>query len=420
MAVTALDGHGNLMRRVWEGERDDDGHRTWTVKHQVSSTSKLDGPSTVMACSNLPQIGDLWNFGNDNDTWAFCWPTMNVKYLSGPVEGEPSYYWEVTQKFSTKPMHRCNTTQIANPISEPFLISGSFVKYTKEVQYDHFGHSIRSSSHEQVHGPGVEFDFNRLSVKIGWNVASMNILNVASFVDTVNDSTLWNMPARCVKLSNYSFERVLYGVCTFYYKQNLEFDIDFNTFDRQLLDEGYNCLNGEWAKGPTDPGLTTYRNGSPLPAGSLWKLLPMNPAEIAAGGSPVYPDRSNPQHFTRYKDRNGEMARCILDGNGEPANLGEVPILWTTLTAYRLGTIVLNPTTSGTSLFVGGNVYECIKAGTSGTSSGPAGTGSSIPDGSCTWKFLYAYTTVGSTPGNIDASYYPQSNMLLLGIPSSL
>ncbi len=166
--------------------------------------------------------------------------------------------------------------------------------------------------------------------------------------------------------------------------------------------------------------MNTYRNGVALPAGSLWKLLPMNPAEVASGHPPILPDRSNPQHFTRYRDRTGEMNLCVLDGNGEPASLGDAPTLWTTLTSYTLGTIVLNPTSSGTAPFVTGNVYICRQTGLSGTSSGPSGTGTGITDGSCRWDYLYAYTTTGGLPGNIAVEYYPESNMLSLGIPSSL
>jgi hypothetical protein len=419
MTATALDGNGNLMRRMWSGERDDDGHRTWTVEHQVTTTDTLDGPSTVMACSDLPQIGDMWVFGNDNDTWAFCWPTMKVDYLS-QKDGEKQKYWKVQQKFSTKPMHRCNVTQVENPLSEPFIISGNFVKYTKEVAYDRYQNQIRSSSLEQVHGAGVEFDFNRMSVKISWNVSALNLGTISTFVDTVNDSTLWGMARRCVKLSNYSFERILYGVCTFYYRQNLEFDIDWNTFDRSLMDEGFKALHGEWRlPGDTNADMLTWRNGVALPPESDWKLLPI----ITASGAKIAPDRNNPQHFTRYKDRNGEIGRAILDGNGEPVSVGNAPLLWAQSTQYRRGTIVVNPSLwSGSDGSITGNVYKCVFDGTSNSSgAGPTGTGTNISDGTVKWDFMYTANAGGQYgPGNIIVSYYPQSNFLLLGIPTSL
>ena len=51
---------------------------------------------------------------------------------------------------------------------------------------------------------------------------------------------------------------------------------------------------------------------------------------------------------------------------------------WAASTAYALAAIVRNS----------GNVYECIKAGTSDSSGGPSGEGDEIVDNSATWKFL--------------------------------
>lgn len=402
-------------QRAWSGERDDDGHRTWMLQSYVRCTSFLDGPAVVMQCGGLPQIGSTWNFGNDVDVWAFCYPYMKVSPLPGanPNEDERFLDWLVEQKFSTKPLKRCNTSQIENPLDEPYLISGNFLKYTKEANYDRFGNQIRTSSFEQVHGPNVEFDFNRPTVKISWNVANLNLRQLSTFIDTVNDSTLWGMPRRCVKLSNCSFERRQYGICNFYFNQAFEFDTDWNTFDKNVLDEGYKCLNGQWAISPSDPDLTTWRNGVALPSGSLWKLLPI-------GG--VAPNRNNPQHYMRYKDKNGEMNKVVLDGRGEPCATGFQPADWEALTQYKIGTYVYNA----------GNIYLMLSVlspgtsnaptvGTSGTAPGPTGSsGPGITDGNCIWGYTGPYTAPGLTPGNIPIQYYPESNMLLLGIPTSL
>ena len=51
---------------------------------------------------------------------------------------------------------------------------------------------------------------------------------------------------------------------------------------------------------------------------------------------------------------------------------------WTASTAVTLGMLRHN----------GGNVYECITAGTTAGAGGPAGTGSSIADGTAVWKYL--------------------------------
>lgn len=283
-------------------ERDDEGHRTYAVKHFVTTDAIQDGPQVVLTAANLPQVGDVWNFGNDSDLWAFCWPTMKISSASG--DQESTKIWTVEQKFTTKPFKRCQDTVIENPLLEPQKVSGTFVKYTKEVTKDRNGEFILNSAHEHLRGPQVEFDHNRPQVHIEQNVADLDLATVAQMVDTVNDSTLWGLGARKIKLSNFSWERLYYGICFAYYKRIFDFDIDFNTFDRKIPDEGSKVLNGEWE---TEDECATGTGTSV----SGWKLLNICGAA---------PDPDNPAHFCRYKDRFGEPARVMLDGAGLPAD----------------------------------------------------------------------------------------------------
>jgi len=289
--VATLDG----TVRTWGGDRDEEGHRTFTVVHLVRTDDFDDGPQIVMNTPGLPAIGSFWNFGNDVDVWAFCYPDMNVK-IHKEKEGDPNKHWRVRQKFSTIPLKRCQDETIEDPLLEPQKISGSFVKYTKEASQDRFGNMIKNSAHETYRGPQVEFDHNRPTVRIEQNQALLGLDTFTEIVDTVNDAPLWGLGVRKIKLSDVSWERKLYGLCNFYYTRVFDFDIDFKTFDREILDEGTKVLNGDW---PVGTG--TQTDG--------WIL------QNIAGEAP---DKNNPQHFNRFKDRHGENARVILDGNGEP------------------------------------------------------------------------------------------------------
>jgi hypothetical protein len=248
-----------------------------------------------MNTAGLPTIGSVWNFDSDTDFDAFCTPFLRVT----PIRSKkPNKYWIVENQFTTRPMKRCFDTEIEDPLLEPDRIGGSFVKYTKEATEDRFGEKLKMSSHEMIRGPQAEFDANRPTVWIEQNVADLDLDTFSDMVDTVNDATLWGVGARKVKLSNVSWERLYKGICDFYYQRRFEFDIDFSTFDRTVVDEGDKVLNGKWV-------------------GADWTLV-----DIADG---VPPDKENPNHFMRAIDRAGNPMHVLLDGNGEPLDVADSP-----------------------------------------------------------------------------------------------
>ena len=264
----------------WSLSIDKDGHRDYRLLWEVDTTSNADGPAVVANAAGLPTVGTTWAFGNDVDLWAFCWPNW---VISPVLTKEANRQWTVEQVFSTKPLNRCQDNSIENPLLEPDRINGSFVRYVKEVTQDRFGEPLKTSSHELIRGAIAEFDHNRPTVTVEKNLASLPLVSFAPMIDSVNDATLWGLPARCVKLSNASWRRHLYGTCTYYYTVTYEFDIDYYDFDRKAIDEGTKVLS--------------------------------------KGG-----DKTKPQDFELYKDRNGENTRVLLDGNGEPLKDDAEPV----------------------------------------------------------------------------------------------
>lgn len=300
-----------ITGQSWEPfTRDDEGHRIYTLCSKILHLT-TDGPATILTSSGLPQPGATWQFSNDFDTWAWCRPNATIKPLA---EGEPNTISEVRQVFSTKPPDinkmRCQDNPIEDPILELPKINGSSVKYTREMVYDNDGNAIQNSAWEQIHGPQVEFDANRSTVTVEFNVAVLNLAFIDAYLNTVNDNTLWGYAPRCVKFSSRTFERKYYGFCEVYYTLKLEFEIDTNTWDRDLLDEGTKVLNGGWA-------LT-----GPVAAWETRKIQPGN----------VVPDPQDPTHFIAFLDRNNNPCKVILDGSGLPSGV----------TIVGTGTIICN------------------------------------------------------------------------------
>lgn len=284
-----------LGRYDWGMSRDKDGHRDYKIKWLMQTDDTDDGPAIVSACTDLPLIGDYWAYGNDADPWAFCWPTLEIQPT---FDRERNPFWLASQTFSTRPFKRCQDDSIENPLSEPMRLSGSFIKFTKEATVDKDGKAIRSSSHEMLRGAAVEFDDNRPTVNVGMNLMSLPLSTFAPMVDTVNDATLWGLSARMVKLANVKWNRLVYGTCTYYYTVDYEFEVNYLTFDRYVLDEGAKCLIG-WAPGS--------------------RAAALDPD----AGSPA--NHTKAENFEVYKDKNGENARCLLDSKGRPLSDGDSP-----------------------------------------------------------------------------------------------
>jgi hypothetical protein len=76
----------------------------------------------------------------------------------------------------------------------------------------------------------------------------------------------------------------------------------------------------------------------------------------------------------------GTFAPNMANGIGIDGSLvlrALTPTAWTITTAYPAGSYVSN----------GGVYYKCITSGVSAGAGGPSGTGSSITDGTCVWKY---------------------------------
>lgn len=300
--------------------RDKDGYRDYTIVWKIRTTSYDDGPQVVLNCPTLPDIGTTWSFGNDLDDWVWCIPDTRVQPFRAGNPDDPVRYWTLEQTFTNRAMKRCQDFNIENPLDEPPAISGSFVKYTEEVRYDRHGKVIKTSSHEPIVGPDSEFDRNRPTVSIEMNKLTLDLDDVSSMVDTVNDAPLWGLSARKIKLSNVSWSRKLYGICTFYYTVSLEFDINFDTFDRIITDVGTRHINPDMIK--PDSGW--------FPTSLLTEFKDAQ-GNIQATFDPPQMIKDIPLAFTKILDGKGrEAGWTVLNGEGvvakDPESAGEVSI----------------------------------------------------------------------------------------------
>ena len=258
-----------LGRIDWGLTRDDDGNRTYNLRWLVEG-SVGDGPLTILGASGLASIGSTWGYGGDSDAWAFCHPESRV---SPVLKKEPGKFWFVDQTFTTKPLRRCQSSSIENPLLEPARLGGSFVRNKREATQDRDGKALKNSSHETYRGAVTEVDDSNHTVRVGLNVLTMNLPLYTQYAHCLNDATLWGMSAETIKYSYFSWVRKLYGTCTYYYSLDMDFEVNYNGWTRSILDEGTRYL----APGGTDTNIVEY---------------------------------------IQYKDPRGENSKVLLDGAG--------------------------------------------------------------------------------------------------------
>jgi hypothetical protein len=270
--------------------RDEEGHRTYECTWIFNTDSPLDGPETVLQAVNtvLP-TGSVYSIDNDYDPWAFCTPRLAIAPHPGYSDGDVVQSWQITNEYTTKPMQRCNTTQIENPLLEPYTLSGDFVHVSREMKTDRFDRALRHSNLEPILGPEVEEKVSYPSISISFNSAVLPASTFNLLINKVNDAPLWGFPARCVRFTDCRFERVLYGICFYYYKIQYTFECNLDTFDKKIPSYGLARLkNGAIPFLPESYEIPKDDNGENMPPVFLDYIgRKATPDDVSILGAPI-------------------------------------------------------------------------------------------------------------------------------------
>lgn len=293
-----------LGRINWGLRYEKDYHRDYGVTWLVETESPEDGPAIVVNAAGLPSPGSVWQQGNDYDPWAYCWPDWTVEPV---VDKEPNCLWEVSQTFSTKPLNRCVEQQFQNPLSEPPKLSGGWSKITEEMRLDRHGKPVMSSSHETIRGSYLEFDENRPNAQIEYNTLYFPLSFYTPYMNVVNDAPIWGFEKRCVKLGHFSWQRQVFGTCSFYYTVRVEIEVNRKTFDRDIPDVGHRVLMGYSPSTKVKPKLNPEAP---------------DPSEAAFFGVKI---KDNPANFEPWASKdNDKLGQVFLKGDGTPVLSGNM------------------------------------------------------------------------------------------------
>lgn len=264
----------------WEISTTAEGHREYKSRWLVKQNNALDGPGMALLCPGLPRTGDIWNYGNEFDAWAYCTPEMSAKPV---VDKEKHIFWLIETKHSTAPGNRCQDQSIENPLDEPPRLSGSFVKQKRAQMYDKNGKLLQTSSFEPYKGNAIERDISAPTVSVELTLPGLPLQLIASFQDCCNDSEVWGLEPRMLWLNSTTWSRKVYGKCNYYYIVGYEFGVDYKKGVTRLVDEG-------------------------------WKKL-------GPGGT-----ATNPKHYILNTDDNKNPVRTLLNGAGVPLDAMADPV----------------------------------------------------------------------------------------------
>lgn len=222
--------------------RDEDGHRYYNITWKLETDDPLDGPAVLYQNWPLPAVGSPYSLDNDYDPWAFCTPEATIAPAPDIQEGDPTTVINVTQTWTTKPMNRCNETEIENPLLEPYQLSGDFVHEQREASIDRFGEALLHPNFQPITGPLVEQKHSYPSISITFNSAILPLSTYVLLINKVNDAPLWGLPARCIRFIDAKWERILYGVCFYYYRTTYTFEFNIDGFDPEVPAAGSTYL----------------------------------------------------------------------------------------------------------------------------------------------------------------------------------
>jgi len=234
----------------WSLATDDEGHRDYSVVWQVQTDSPLHGPDHALYAPGMPMPGSSLSIGSTIDPWAFYQRKGSAK-LKSRSNRRDVYLCETI--FTTRPNRRCHTNKIEDPLLEPHKVRGAADLFTREATTDKDGKPLLTPCKERFRGPTLQIEDGWPTIELEQNVAWINLSVLTQYRHAVNSNVWWEQPIRTIRCKTFTWERVLYGTCYFYWKVATQFQLNADTWDIDLLNESnLEKIDGEFVQAKDD------------------------------------------------------------------------------------------------------------------------------------------------------------------------
>ncbi len=244
---------------------------TYVRAWEVRCDSPSDGPKLAMEHADVPVIGDIYLTTTESDGNAYA-QNKSVEVLAWKGDGVD---YLVTVNYG--PLDSVSFG--AEPLEWPIRIRCSFQKYDRALFVDQDGNAIRNSAGDPF-GEPILVEDNRpiLVVTRNESVNAFSLTLAAQYQDTVN-AALWNgFPARTVRCTDIQTgdEQKDPATGLYYYSVSYVFEIKWETWTKEILDQGYAYLDSGTRKPFLDAEKQPISDPQPLD-GSGVALDPFDP-----------------------------------------------------------------------------------------------------------------------------------------------
>ena len=239
-----------------QGRVSNDATREYTVIYKVRTDDRADGPVTVTNAFGIPNIGDIFQPGNDLDAAA----VVTNKTSS---QGDSPYFWLVEVTYSTA---IADPTVFTNPLDAPaeisygfqqrqILVPGYFNDPTAPPTNQAWEQGVFAPNGELFDPqPEAPLDEPVLTIKKNMAADDWNSAAQMALANCVNLTPWQNADARQLKLSAPQAERRYHNNVGYYWEVSRSIAFRWETWDIQLLNQG----TFYWSSGkPTNPWSTT-------------------------------------------------------------------------------------------------------------------------------------------------------------------
>lgn len=266
-------------------KKDMDGGAVYDVKWGVTVDSAQIGPDDVIEAPGLPLPGSPFSSvvagGNPN---AYYFGDGSAKRAGSAKKQR--IRWECTLPFRTAGAGTNPSGQTNHPLLKPWKVNGGVNKYTTAAQRDKDGNPILNSAKQRFRGEVVNLIDSRGWFSIEGYVSWINFNVMDNIGGAVNENAYWNIAARKIKVSEFTYEQLWFGNSVWYFKVNFTFEINPSTWDLKPLDEGDLLRIAD----PYNPGSFTWRVPKDPYENNLHHVLLDGEGGLGDPDSPVYCD----------------------------------------------------------------------------------------------------------------------------------